>query len=180
MDRAAGSWGRTTRGRAPSRPRRRRSARSSCAGDARGEKPVIARGCGTLPGLRRGWPGFAKQRRASWRCTVVAVSPATRSECRGTRRPRRAIHLRTRRSREVLHTNTAHRCWPLSLSLCATFRVTRLGRCPNPVPPHGGNRCRDLPRLARGALPSSPRIFWKLPGPGGLPARWPAAPLHSI
>jgi hypothetical protein len=42
----------------------------------------------------------------------------------------------------------------------------------------GSRRCSP-PWSARGALPSSPRICWKLPGPGEPPAHCPAAPLHS-
>ncbi len=45
------------------------------------------------------------------------------------------------------------------------------------------DRARDRhfgpPQPARGALPSSPRFFWKLPDPGGLPARWSAASIRS-
>ena len=48
-----------------------------------------------------------------------------------------------------------------------------------PYHSHCGSPFCSPPRSARGTLPSSPRIFWKLPGPGGLPALSSAAPLHS-
>jgi hypothetical protein len=77
----------------------------------------------------------------------------------------------------------------------APTRPTGDGRSPPPFPrPSGwldsvdvltpyqslfGSRRCSPPQSARGALPSSPRIFWKLPGPGEPPAHCPAAPLHS-
>jgi hypothetical protein len=94
----------------------------------------MERGCGVLPGLRRGWPeylGCAKQRHGSWGGIGGRQSrdrfrmPWDRTSEVGNAPPRR-------RNRETLRTAAAHRCRPLSRR--ATFRVARLRRCSNPVP----------------------------------------------
>jgi hypothetical protein len=58
------------------------------------ERRMIVRGCGALPGLRRGWPEFSVSRSSATALGEASMdaSPAIDSECRGTVRPRRAIH----------------------------------------------------------------------------------------
>ncbi len=98
-------------------------------------KREMIRGCGTLPGLRRGGPS-SRFREAAPRlpgtqrgerqspCMSNVAGPDVRGGRCGP----------PRRSREALRPDPTHRWRPLSASLCATFRVARLRRCPNPVP----------------------------------------------
>lgn len=56
----------------------------------------MIRGCGALPGLRRGRPEFSVSRSsaAASRAALVNASPPVHSESHGTRRPRRAMQPR--------------------------------------------------------------------------------------
>ena len=124
--------------------------------------------------------GFAKQRHGFLGCNVVDVGPSMRSERCRTRPPRRAMHP----------------CCDALGKRFAPTRPTGDGRSQppfarpsgwldqvdvrTPYHSHCGRRSCGLPQSARGTLPSSPRICWKLPGPGGLPALSSAAPLDSL
>jgi hypothetical protein len=107
-----------------------------------------ARGCGTLPGLRRGRPEFSVSRSSA--IGLIGVQRGGRP-FRGSLRisldetseagdaPRRdALGKRFVPTRPTGDGRSQS-------SSCATFRVTRLSRCPNPVPPA---RWKPMPQPA--------------------------------
>lgn len=119
--------------------------------------------------------GVAKQR-----CGTLGVQSVGRRSLGsdgGTASPRRAMHAHPQRSWVTLRADSAHRgVDPLSAFLLRHRR--------DPTEPFdadlwtaGAAESEFASCLCRreGRSPRLRVLCWKLPGPGGLPARWPAA-----
>jgi hypothetical protein len=124
--------------------------------------------------------GVAKQRHGS--LDMQGVGRRSLGSDGGTASPRRAMHTQPQRSWATLRTDPAHRgVCPLSAFLLRHRRNPTEPFDPDPQTAGAAEteaascHCR-----CEGRSPLLRVLCWKLPGPGGLPARWPAASPHSL